>query len=454
MGSRPARIFGTDGIRGRAGEGWLTNEGASRVGAAVGSVLGRPGPDGNRRALLGHDGRRSGPAIQAALAGGLAAAGIEAVSAGIITTPGLAWLTRSGDWSLGIMVSASHNPAEDNGIKVFSSEGEKPSDEAELEIESVLATAPGAVAPPRAICVDPTLETAYLEHLLDAGQGLSLNGMGLVIDCANGGASRVAPRVYARLGAAAHALAAEPDGENINRDCGSTHPEGLQSEVRRRGARAGIALDGDGDRCILVDERGEIVHGDGILTILARDAVDRDAWRHLRIVATVMSNRGLHRAMREVGVDVVEVGVGDRQVVEAMRRNDLELGGEQSGHVVLGSRNAFIGDGILTSLAVLRVVQETGRPLSELASRYQPYPQVLLNVPVTRKPSLAGLPQVVAAVRAVENDLGQDGRVLLRYSGTEPLARVMVEGPDAARIGTHARSLADLLAREIGIGPG
>jgi phosphoglucosamine mutase len=247
-----------------------------------------------------------------------------------------------------------------------------------------------------------------------------------------------------------HALAAEPDGENINRDCGSTHPETVQNEVRRRGARLGIALDGDGDRCILVDEHGELVHGDGILTILARRAAERAEWRDRRIVATVMSNRGLHRALREVGVEVVEVPVGDRAVVEAMRAQDLELGGEQSGHIVLGRRNAYIGDGTFTALAVLRVMQETERPLSELARPYQPFPQVLLNVPVSRKPSLMELPSVAAAMRAVQQELGPDGRVLLRYSGTEPLARVMVEGPDAHRIGEAARRLADLLAREIG----
>jgi phosphoglucosamine mutase len=446
---RGERIFGTDGIRGRAGEGWLTPRGAARVGLAVGTVLARR--SSGRRALLGHDGRRSGPVLEAALAGGLVAAGFETASVGLITTPGLAWLTRAGDWVLGLMVSASHNPAEDNGIKVFTHEGEKLSDELELEIEALLAVENGVQAHPRPPVVEADLELAYLDHLLeDGGRDLQLAGTSLVLDCANGGGSRIAPRVFGRLGANVHALAAEPDGENINRDCGSTHPENLQSEVRRRGAKLGIALDGDGDRCILVDERGELVHGDGILTILARHAAEKREWRDRRIVATVMSNRGLHRALREVGVEVVEVGVGDRAVVEAMRSHALELGGEQSGHIVLGRRNAYIGDGTFTALAVLRVMQETERRLSELASPYQPFPQVLLNIPVSRKPSLAGIPAVVTAIRTVEEALGRDGRVLLRYSGTEPLVRVMVEGPDAQQIGAAAHGLADLLTREIG----
>ncbi len=445
------RIFGTDGIRGRAGEGWLTAANAARVGLAVGQRMRQDHQRGPRRALLGHDGRRSGPMLEAALAGGLAAAGFESFSAGLITTPGLAWSTRQGDFLLGLMVSASHNPSEDNGIKVFTHEGEKLSDEVEREVEGLLAAEAAAAPPPRPPAVDPSLETAYLEHLLfAAGEGLHLNGTSLVLDCANGGGSRVAPRVFGRLGATVHVLASEPDGENINRDCGSTHPETLQHEVRRRGARLGIALDGDGDRCILVDEHGELVHGDGILTILGRRAAERKDWRDRRIVATVMSNRGLHHALREVGVEVVEVPVGDRAVVEAMRTHSLELGGEQSGHIVLGRSNAYIGDGTFTALAVLRVMQESERPLSELAKPYQPFPQVLLNVPVSRKPNLAEMPSVVAAMRAVQQDLGQDGRVLLRYSGTEPLARVMVEGPDAQRIGAAARRLADLLAREIG----
>lgn len=444
------RIFGTDGIRGRAGEGWLSAERVTALGRALGSVLGRE--DAPRAALIGHDGRRSGPELAGALAAGLAAAGFEAHGAGLIPTPGLAWLTGKREVALGAMISASHNPAADNGIKVFSSEGGKLSDELEMAVEDELRRQVERPAEaPRTPPHDPGLEEAYLAHVLEsAGAGLDLSGQVLCLDCANGAGSRVAPRVLGRLGAQLQTLACDPDGDNINLDCGSTHPEALQREVRARGARMGIALDGDGDRCILVDERGEIVHGDGIMTVLARHAARTGRLGAARIVATVMSNRGLHRALREVGVDVLEVGVGDRQVVEAMRREGLSIGGEQSGHIVLGERTGFIGDGLVTALAVLRVLQDTGETLSAAAAPYQPFPQVLLNVPVRSKPSLAELPGVLEDVRAVEAALGQDGRVLLRYSGTEDLARVMVEGPDAAVIQAGARRIADSIVASIG----
>ncbi|TDJ76716.1 MAG: phosphoglucosamine mutase [Planctomycetota bacterium] len=443
------RIFGTDGIRGRAGEGWLTPEKVARLGRAIGRVM---GSGEECAALLGHDGRHSGPELESAMGAGLQAAGLLPKSAGLMTTPGLAWLALAQDFRLGVMISASHNPAEDNGIKVLSSEGEKLSDAVEDEIERVLRA--DDEEPPKSIGrlpMDPELELAYLGHLLStAGEGLMLGGMVLALDCANGGGSRVAPRVFGRLGAQVHAIGVEPDGDNINRDCGSTQPQALQREVRSRGAEIGIALDGDGDRCVLVDERGELVHGDGIMTVLALHAMARGELRDPRIVATVMSNRGLHRALRAAGIEVVEVGVGDRQVVECLRRENLSLGGEQSGHIVLGSDNDHIGDGIFTALRVLRVMRDTGQTLSQLAAPYQPMPQVLLNVRVERKPSLSQLPRTAEVVKRIEADLGSDGRVLLRYSGTEPLARVMVEGLDLAHIQAQAEELANCIAEEIG----
>ena len=455
------RIFGTDGIRGRAGEGWLAPRAVAALGLAIGSVLGagavagaarRNGRSpGRPRALLAHDGRRSGPELEAALARGLGSRGFDVTSAGLFTTPGLALLARIGSFDLGVMLSASHNPAEDNGIKVFSGEGEKLSDAVELEIEARLRAAPEAAVEGPAPELDPELEKAYLEYLIDeVGRGLRLDGVRLVLDCANGGASRVAPRVLGRLGAQVTAICAEPDGGNINRGCGATSTALLQQEVRSQGAALGIALDGDGDRCILVDERGEIVHGDGMMTLLAIDAVRRGQWSDPRIVATVMSNRGLYRALRDEGVGVVTVDVGDRRVVEGLKREDLKLGGEQSGHVVFGADHFYIGDGIYTALRVLEVVGRTGRTLSELAAPYRPFPQVLLNVPVSRQPRLDDLARVVAARARVEGELGEDGRVLLRYSGTEPLARVMVEGPDLERIRSQAQEIASLIAAEIG----
>jgi phosphoglucosamine mutase len=446
------RLFGTDGVRGRAGEGWLAPAAVTALGSAIGELLGARSQSAPRpRVLLGHDGRRSGPGLEAALARGLSEQGFEPTSAGLITTPGLALLVRLEGFQLGAMVSASHNPAEDNGIKLFSEQGEKLSDELELAIEERLRARPALLLPAAPVPLDPNLESRYLAYLLEhAGGGLSLHGLALVVDCANGGASRVAPRVFARLGAQVRAFAAEPDGENINLRCGATRPQALQEEVRRQGAQLGIALDGDGDRCLLADERGELVDGDGILTLLARAMARKGELGPPRIAATVMSNRGLHRALREVGVTVATTDVGDRRVVEALRREGLRLGGEQSGHIVFGADHFYIGDGIYTALRVLRVMREAGAPLSELAAPYRPFPQVLLNIAVRSKPALSSLTGLARARERVEAELGEDGRVLLRYSGTEALARVMVEGPDLDTIRAQAKELASLIAAEIG----
>lgn len=451
-----SRIFGTDGIRGRAGEGWLSAAGASAVGRTAALVLKRRGKLGAARGrgshvLLGHDGRRSGPELEAALARGLASQGLSSTSAGLITTPGLALLARIEGHELAIMISASHNPAEDNGIKIFTGAGEKLSDDLELEIEAGLRADATPVTTGPAPVLDPTLEQDYVAYLVErAGAGLELFGLSLVVDCANGGASRVAERVFGRLGAQATTIAAEPDGDNINKNCGATHIATLQAEVRRVGARVGIALDGDGDRCILVDEHGAVVHGDGILTLIARQLRAKGELATPKIVATVMANRGLHRALRDVGVSVETVDVGDKNVVDALKRFGLQLGGEQSGHIVFGADHHYIGDGLYTALRVLRVLQETKKPLSELAAPYRPFPQVLINVPVARKPAWESIPKVADAVRRVEDELAGDGRVLLRYSGTEPLARLMIEGPDAALIQTRAKELGAILAAELG----
>lgn len=448
-GGMGERIFGTDGVRGRAGEGWLTPAKVSILGRAAGRLLARAG--GSRRAVLGHDGRRSGPELEAALGRGLAAGGCATRSAGLITTPGLAWIVHSGGFDLGGMVSASHNPASDNGIKLFRADGEKLSENEEQELERALRSETDAVALGEPARLDPQLEESYVCYLVEtAGRGLDLRGVALVVDAANGGASRVAPRTLQLLGARATAIAAEPDGDNINRACGSTHPEALQEEVRRQRAALGVALDGDGDRCLLVDERGELVDGDAILALLASHAMQRGAWPDPRLVATVMSNKGLHRALRAVGVGVVTVDVGDRNVVAGLRRERLQLGGEQSGHIVFGPDHFFIGDGVYTALRVLRVLVESGRPLSELAAGFKPFPQVLVNVPVHSKPNMGSLPSVAEALRAIEAELGEDGRVLLRYSGTEPLARVMIEGPDRDHIQQRAQELAARIAAEIG----
>jgi len=445
------RLFGTDGIRGQAGVGWLTPGAVSALGRAIGAeldgaaVVGRP-----RRALVGHDGRSSGPRLEAAVTRGLAASGYAVTTAELVTTPALALLTHRRGFDLGVMISASHNPARDNGIKIFGPSGEKLDDAVEDRIEARLRADPlpepeGPFARP-----DTTLRETYLAHLVGSVGGLRLDGMRIVVDGANGGGSVLGPRALARLGAEVIPIACDPDGQNINKGCGSTHPEGLCAAVKDTGSRLGIALDGDGDRCVFADERGRVVHGDAVLSVLARFAHEEGRLAHDRLVATVMSNHGLHRSLRPHGIEVLTVGVGDRRVVEALRREGLSLGGEQSGHVVFGSDNDYIGDGIYTGLRMLRVLRATESTLGRLTEGFEPLPQVLVNVPVSRKPELAEMPAVASEVARCEERLGEDGRVLLRYSGTEPLARVMVEGPDEAEVRAMAERLARLLAREIG----
>ncbi len=441
------KLFGTDGIRGRYGTGWLAPEPVSALGRVIGQVL---AGDAGGRALVGHDGRRSGPTLERAIARGLAAAGVEVKSAGLLTTPGLALLGKLQPFDLTVMISASHNPAQDNGIKVFGASGEKLADELEAEIERAVQADPTPVEEGPAPEHDPSLELAYLDLLQTAFRDLSLTGMTIALDCANGAGSRVGPRILGRLGAHVLSIACSPDGDNINQGCGSTQPAALQEAVRLHGADLGIALDGDGDRCILVDGAGAIVDGDGILTVLGRHAQRAGKLAGERLVATVMSNKGLSRALREVGVGIVTCGVGDRRVVETMRAEGLALGGEQSGHIVCGEEHHFIGDGLFTALRVLAAMQAEKATLKELAAPYQAFPQVLVNVQVEEKPAWETLPEVQAAVQAVESELGDDGRVLLRYSGTEPLARVMVEGPDPATIRAQAGTIAEAVRAAIG----
>lgn len=450
-------IFGTDGIRGRALEGWLSPTAVEALGRAAGAVLGRSSDGSEGRALIAHDGRASAGPLQGALARGLAQSGIRATTAGLLPTPGLAWLTGSRPVALGAMISASHNPAEDNGIKLFAGGGNKLTDAEQAEIEIRLRDELDRIDPDGAdeeppLERDDSLRSAYADHLValgSEGEPLDLSGLKIVLDGANGAASTVGPDVLARLGAEVTSLHCVPDGLNINAGCGSTHPESLQAQVREAGASLGIALDGDADRCLLVDERGELVDGDAIMTIIARDAADRGLWTDLRIVATVMSNRGLHRALAPGGIGVHEVGVGDRQVVEGLRSEGLCLGGEKSGHIIFGSENGFIGDGLLTALHVLGVAARNKAALSTLAAPFVPFPQVLLGLPVASKPDLDTLPEFQALRARFEQELGDDGRVNVRYSGTEPKARVMIEGADALRIEQMAVQLSETLAKEI-----
>lgn len=409
-----ARLFGTDGVRGLANAD-LTPELALALASSAARVLGA------RRAVVGRDPRASGEMLDAAVCAGLASAGCDVVRVGVLPAPGVAYLVGALGADLGVMLSASHNPMPDNGVKIFDGSGYKLPDAVEDAIagglDSVGARPTGAGV--GRVHDDPAAVGSYVSHLV-ATAG-SLAGLRVVVDCANGAASAVAPEVYRAAGADVVAIHAEPDGLNINEDCGSTHPSSLVAAVRAEGADAGIAHDGDADRCLMVTAAGDLVDGDQLLAILA---VDR---RPPAVVATVMANLGFKRAMAAHGIEVVETQVGDRYVLEAMRARGLPLGGEQSGHVVL-AEHATTGDGVLTALQVLSVMARTGRTLADLAAVMTRLPQVLLNVPVSDK--AAALAAAEPAVAAAEADLGAEGRVLVRPSGTEALIRVMVEATD------------------------
>jgi phosphoglucosamine mutase len=411
--------FGTDGVRGDA-DTELTSQLTIALGRAVARVL--PAP----HVLIGRDTRESGPRIERELAIGIAAEGGRAVSLGVLPTPAIAFAAAR-ERVPALIVSASHNPWTDNGVKVVGADGRKLADTAEAAIEHELRAAAELGVPEHPSApLDAGSETdAYVEHLLGALTG-GLAGLAVVLDCANGATSVLGPHVFRAAGADVSVLHDAPDGRNINLDCGSTHPESLQAAVRARGTALGLALDGDGDRVLAVDERGELVDGDQIMTMIALDLAARDALRNNAIAVTVMSNLGLRRALRAAGIGVVETPVGDRHVVAAMEANDLVLGGEQSGHIVF-AEHATTGDGLLTGLMVCDLVRRSRTPLSRLAAQMTRLPQVLVNVRVAGRVDLATADSVTKAIAALEAELGERGRVLVRASGTEPLVRVMVE---------------------------
>jgi phosphoglucosamine mutase len=453
-------LFGTDGIRGRFGTPPLDRETVGRIAAQLAATLASTSRSENDDApplvVLGGDTRESTPILCSWLAAGLRAGGIEVRYAGVIPTPGVAHLVRRLGAAAGVVVSASHNPYPDHGIKLFGPDGFKWSDEAEVEFEQGLATTP---SPPEvdlpALSAEPGLRDAYLDALSNLAETMAgsapLSGLRIVLDAGNGAASSYAAEIFQRLGAETLLLSAWPDGRNVNDGCGSTAPGVMAARVIGEKADLGAAFDGDADRCILADERGEVRDGDAILYLWAT-ALHRDGLLPGgRIVATSMSNLGLERALEREGIGIVRCDVGDRWVVEALRRERLDLGGEQSGHIVSLSRGTT-GDGLLTALMVAALRRRAGQPLSELLRPFRRYPQILLNVRVARREDLAALPAVAAARREVETSLGRDGRLVLRYSGTEPLARVMIEGPDQAEIDRLAHLLADAIRSEIGAG--
>ena len=423
-----SRLFGTDGVRGLANAD-LTPELALGIAVSAAHVLSERG--GGRRpvAVVGRDGRASGEMLEAAVIAGLTSAGADVLRAGVLPTPAVAHLTAELGADLGVMLSASHNPMPDNGVKLFARGGVKLADATEDEIEARIGeawTRPTGAGVGRSREL-PDAAGRYTEHLLGT-LAHKLDGLRVVVDCANGAASTVAPAVLARAGAEVTAIAAAPDGENINHGVGSTHLDGLVRAVREIGADVGVAFDGDADRCLAVAADGSIVDGDAILVVCALALREQGRLTEDTLVTTVMSNLGLHHAMRDAGVRVLTTPVGDRYVLEALREHGLSLGGEQSGHVVFADR-ATTGDGLLTALQLLGRVAGAGVPLGELAAVLHRLPQVLLNVPVADKARVAVAPAVRAAVAAAEAELGDTGRVLLRPSGTEQIVRVMVEAP-------------------------
>jgi phosphoglucosamine mutase len=460
------RLFGTDGVRGVAGEDLTSHLAMDLATAAAGMLYDMRAATTVRSngarlvAVVGRDPRVSGEFLEAAVVAGLAGAGVDVLRLGVIPTPGVAYLTAALGADLGVMLSASHNPAPDNGIKLFARGGFKLPDAAEDEIEARMAASPGTGLPAGGFgrVRDATGEhERYLAHLLGSRPGTGelgaareapgtgpLAGLRVVVDCAHGAASALAPELLRRAGAEVMAIGAEPDGENINADCGSTHLEALSAAVTKYGADAGIAHDGDADRCLAVDAAGEIIDGDQILAILTLELKARGQLAGDTVVATVMSNLGFRKAMTQAGITVVETAVGDRYVLEAMRAGHFVIGGEQSGHIIM-LEHATTGDGMLTALHLLAAVAGQRTALADLARVMTRYPQVLVNVGGVNKERAARSPELAAAVAAAQTELGAAGRVLVRPSGTEPAVRVMVEAAEHE----HAQRLADGLAATI-----
>jgi len=435
------RLFGTDGVRGVAGKD-LTAELAAGLGRAGVTVLGRHGA-GKPVLVVGRDPRASGVWLEEALVDGIRSAGGDVILTGVEPTPAIAYMTVDLGASAGVVISASHNPAEDNGIKFFSREGRKLPDAIEDEIEAALGDPATDAAAGEARPAGDAMER-YIEHLLDAALA-PLDGMRVVVDCANGSASAVAPALLSRLGADVTALNAEPDGVNINDGCGALHPEVVAEAVVQLGADAGVSHDGDADRALFASADGAVIDGDQVLAASAIALHEAGELTGDTVVATVMSNIGLERAMREHGITLARTRVGDRYVAEEMDRRGAVLGGEQSGHVIF-RRYATTGDGLLTAVRFLSLAAARGVGVGELASVMRRYPQVLVNVRVDDRDAVSASPTVAAAVRDAEEALGDGGRVLLRPSGTEPLVRVMVEAETKDEADRHARAIADVVS--------
>jgi phosphoglucosamine mutase len=453
MSDRP-KLFGTDGVRGRANVHPMTAETALELGKAVAHVFKRQGGP-RHRIIIGKDTRLSGYLFEDALAAGICSMGADVIQVGPMPTPGMAFLTADMRCSAGVMISASHNAYPDNGIKFFSSDGFKLPDGVEERIEALIHSGeleqhraePAEIGRARRIDDVEGRYVVFLKKTFPAD--LALDGLRVVLDCANGAAYKVGPTVLEELGAEVFAEGVEPNGLNINENCGALYPEKLIKRVHEVRADIGIALDGDADRCLLVSEKGQLVDGDEVLAYCARDQLERGLLRGGKVVATVMSNLGLERALDGLGVELVRTQVGDRYVVEAMRNGGFNLGGEQSGHTIFLDHNTS-GDGLITALQTLAIMRRSGRALSEITAGFERFPQVLVNVRVAAKHPIEELPSFTRVLERVESELDGRGRVLIRYSGTEPKARIMVEGEDEDRVGIYAQDLAAELQRALG----
>ena len=441
------KLFGTDGIRGKAGTPPLEPETVARVGAALVKTMVASDPGHRLRYVIGRDTRESGTWIEDELGRGLSAEGATVVSAGVVPTPAIAYLARSEGFDAGIVISASHNPYEDNGIKVFGGAGTKLTGQLETSVEAMVAdqswSMPArAAVPPRDSAVRQNLAQHYVEHLHEIMRTAGpLAGSKLVIDCANGATAPIAPSLFEQLGFDVETIGVEPNGRNINLNCGSTHLDGLAKAVVASHARLGVAFDGDGDRALFVDRDGKVVDGDAVLLMAAIYLKDRGRLPGPAVVATVMSNIGLEIALRDRGIEMVRTAVGDKYVMEEMVKRGFTLGGEQSGHVIF-SDHLFTGDGLATALNVLRIMADTGQELAALSSQLVTYPQVLVNVRVKQKTDLATVPAIASTMEKVEQNLAGNGRLLVRYSGTEPLLRIMLEGRDQGSIRAWADEIA------------
>ncbi len=448
-----ARLFGTDGVRGKAGEFPLDVATIRRLGAALVRALRHNGTRPSTEAvrfLAGRDTRESGAWIERELAFGIRSQGGSLTSTGVVPTPAIAYLTPRTGYSAGVVISASHNPFEDNGIKVFSGAGEKFTETLERQVEAIIAdqawSVPADVAGP---VEEVDLRPEYLDHLREILPGAyRQNGMRVAIDCANGATATVAPRLFREMGFEVDCIGVSPDGRNINLGCGSTVPEPLARLVVEGRHALGVAFDGDGDRAIFVDASGRVVDGDAVMLMCARQMKEEGRLKGNAIVATVMSNIGLELALRDAEIGMVRCAVGDKYVMEEMLRRDLSLGGEQSGHIIF-AEYLFTGDGLATALNVLRTMSASRRPLRDLADQLTTYPQVLMNLRVREKVDLKTVPAIAAVMASVEERLAGNGRLLVRYSGTEPLLRIMLEGQDSGEIRQWGQEIIDVVKQHL-----